>query len=248
MKTKPKFISVKNTTIPYVEFVKRYSTEHKARAYLSRVRWPKGTVCPFCGHSHSYSQSRDGVKGYYRCAKCRKVFTVRTGTIFERSHVPLTKWLYACYKVITARKGQLAVDIGVTQKTAWFMLQRIRQSTAQTIDAAGMLKGIIEADAAYFGGREKSKHASKKLRLGRGAVGKVAVLGVKERGGRVGAKVIPDTGKETVHKTLSGMVEKSATLMTDEAQVLRGRPVLEPQNRQARPEGVRQRHGLDKRD
>lgn len=228
MKATQKFISVKDTTIPFLEFVKLHSTEHKARAYLERVRWGRGAVCPFCGHAHSYKQSREGVRGYYRCASCGKVFTVRTGTIFERSHVPLTKWLYACYKVITARKGissvQLAVDIGVTQKTAWFMLQRLRQSMAQTVNADVLLKGVIEADAAYFGGREKSKHESKKLKRGRGAVGKVAVLGAKERGGRVRAKVIPDTGKETVHGTLRGMVEGSATLMTDEHKSYEGVP------------------------
>ena len=228
MKSKPKFISVKDTTVPYVEFVKRFSTEHKAQAYLAKIRWGGSAICPFCGHTHSYRQSRDGVKGYYRCSKCHKVFTVRTGTIFERSHVPLTKWLYACYKVITSRKGissiQLALDIGVTQKTSWFMLQRIRMACVQTMDVEKMLKNIVEADAAYFGGKEKNKHESKKLKKGRGAVGKVAILGAKERGGRVGAKVILDTGKETVHRTLSSMVEGSATLMTDEHKSYDGVP------------------------
>ena len=220
MKSKPKFISVKDTTIPFLEFVKRFSTEHKAQAYLAKIRWGESAICPFCGHTHSYRQSRDGVKGYYRCSKCRKVFTVRTGTIFERSHVPLTKWLYTCYKVITSRKGissiQLALDIGVTQKTSWFMLQRIRMACVQTMDVEKMLKNIVEADAAYFGGKEKNKHESKKLKKGRGAVGKVAILGAKERGGRVGAKVILDTGKDTVHDTLKGMIDGTATLMTDE--------------------------------
>ena len=128
--------------------------------------------------------------------------------------------MYACYKVITSRKGissvQLALDIGVTQKTSWFMLQRIRRSCKQEIDADKMLNGIIEADAAYFGGKEKCKHESKKLKKGRGAVGKVAVLGAKQRGGRVVARVIDDTSKETVHKTLSEVITKESTLMTDE--------------------------------
>ena len=227
-KSKP-FISVKDTTIPFVEFVKTYSTEYKARRYLEKVRWENGkAVCPFCGHTHMWKTNRDGVRGYYECPECGKVFTVRTGTIFERSHVPLTKWLYACYKVIASRKGissvQLAVEIGVTQKTSWFMLQRIRQACVQTMDVDAMLKNIVEADAAYFGGKEKCKHESKKLKMGRGAVGKVAVLGAKERGGKVNAKVVLDTGKETVHKVLKGMVDSSATLMTDEHKSYEGVP------------------------
>jgi len=132
MKTKSKFLSVKDTTISFLDFVKKFSTEYKAFMYLEKVRWSDGIVCPFCGEKITYNCNRKGERGYHECSKCHKVFTVRTGTIFERSHVPLTKWLYACYKVIAARKGissvQLAVEIGVTQKTAWFMLQRIRES------------------------------------------------------------------------------------------------------------------------
>lgn len=218
--SKKAFVSIKDTTIPFVDFIKRFSTERKAVAYLSRIRWSKGVACPSCGEKHAYHQERNGDKGYYRCSSCNKTFTVRTGTMFERSHVSLTKWLYACYKVIIARKGissvQLAVEIGVTQKTAWFMLQRIRMACTQDFDVNSMLKGVVEADASYFGGKEKCKHASRKLRLGRGAVGKVAVLGAKERGGKVSAKVIHETDKTTVHKTLSEMVNKNATLMTDE--------------------------------
>ena len=229
-KSEKPFISVKDTTIPYVEFVRQFSTERKACRYLAEIRWGGSSkaVCPYCGHRHVWAVKRDGVSGYYECPKCRKVFTVRTGTMFERSHVPLTKWLYACYKVITARKGissvQLAVDIGVTQKTAWFMLQRIRNCCEQQFNVGTMLRGVVEADAAYFGGKEKNKHDSKKRRRGRGAVGKVAVLGARERGGKVSAKVIPETGKETVHKTLSDMVEGTATLMTDEHKSYEGAP------------------------
>ena len=223
------FLSVKDTTIPFVEFVKSFSTEYKARRYLEKVRWNDGkVVCPFCGNAHVWKTNRDGVNGYYECAKCGKVFTVRTGTMFQRSHVPLTKWLYACYKVISARKGissvQLAVEIGVTQKTSWFMLQRIRMACTNTMDVNAMLKNIVEADAAYFGGKEKCKHESKKRKLGRGAVGKVAVLGAKERSGKVNAKVVLDTSKDTIHEVLKGMVDSSATLITDEHKSYDGVP------------------------
>ena len=231
-KKKTNFVSLKKVTIPYVEFVKKFSTEHKARKYFENLRWTEGVVCPFCGCNHVYDQVRDGKKGYYRCSKCGETFTVRTGTVFERSHVPLAKWLYAFYKVITSRKGlssiQLALDIGVTQKTAWFMLQRVRFACGgNVVDADKLLKGIVEADAAYFGGKEKSKHEWKKLHRGRGAVGKVAVLGAKERGGKVSAKVILDTGKEAVHEVLKSMIDKDATLMTDEHKSYEGVPFKE---------------------
>ena len=230
MKSRKQFLSVKDTTIPFVEFVRRYSSETKARRCLVRMRWGSRVTCPHCGHDHVWNVRRGGVGGYYECPKCRRVFTVRTGTVFERSHVPLTKWLYAIYKVIASRKGissvQLAVEIGVTQKTAWFMLQRGRQSCAQTF-GGGTLRGIVEADAAYFGGRERCRHESKRLRLGRGAVGKIAVLGARERGGRTFAKVIPDTGAGTVHGTLSGMVSGDSSLMTDEHRSYVGAPFAE---------------------
>ena len=221
MKTKAKFLSVKETTISFVEFVRKFSTEHKALVYLEKLRWKTGAICPHCGEKKTYKCNRKHEHGYHECSKCHKVFTVRTGTIFERSHIPLTKWLYACYKVITARKGissvQLAVEIGVTQKSAWFMLQRIRQSYSGNALNLEKLQEIVEVDGAYFGGSEKCKHASKKLNMGRGCIGKLCVLGMKQRKGKVKAVVIHKTDKDSVHKVLKEHIEQEATVMTDEA-------------------------------
>jgi transposase-like protein len=162
-----------------------FPDQESARLYLEKRLWPNGCRCPVCGIGDRVTARKNG---FYRCNQCREDFTVRTGTIFERSHVPLHKWLYAMYLVTTARKGisslQLSKEIDVTQKSAWFMLQRIREAcgTDPTI-----LSGVVEVDETYIGGKESSKHESKKLKAGRGAVGKTAVMGMRERGGRVNA-------------------------------------------------------------
>lgn len=117
-----------------------------ARKYLEVRIWPSGPVCPKCKTSERIG-TRKG--GFYRCYSCNLDFTVRTGTVFERSHVPLHKWLYSMYLLVTARKGissmQLAKEIGITQKSAWFVLQRLREACGS---GSGMLSGTIEMDGS----------------------------------------------------------------------------------------------------
>lgn len=153
-------------TISTFQLFKMFPDEETARVYLESRLWPNGVRCPVCSAEKDRITTRKN--GYYRCNECSEDFTVRTGTIFERSHIPLHKWVYAMYLLVTARKGisslQLSKEIGITQKSAWFMLHRIREACGKDIKK---LQGIIEVDETYVGGKEGNKHESKKLHAGR---------------------------------------------------------------------------------
>lgn len=138
----------------------------------------------------------------YRCKDCRKHFSVRTGTVLEESRLPLQKWLMAIYMVTTARKGvpstQMTRQLGITQKSAWFLAQRIRESWLSSKVDNDKLDGIVEVDETFIGGKEKNKHASQKLHYGRRAIGKAIVVGVKQCDGKVIAQVIDDTKSKNI--------------------------------------------------
>src|SRR6202007_3090533 len=161
------------STISTFQLFEMFPDQETARSYLAGRLWPNGVRVPHCGLGERVT-ARKG--GFYRCNQCKEDFTVRTGTIFERSHVPLHKWIYAMYLLVTARKGisslQLGKEIGITQKSAWFVLQRLREACG---DDSAVLQGVIEMDEVYLGGKEQNKHMKVRIVGDHGLPEKVAV-------------------------------------------------------------------------
>jgi transposase-like protein len=205
------------SAISTFQLFEQFPNQEAARIYLEKRRWPAGVKCPVCSSGERITARKSG---YYRCNACREDFTVRTGTIFERSHIPLHKWVYAMYLLVTARKGisslQLSKQIGITQKSAWFMLHRIREACGKDLRK---LRGIIEIDETYVGGLESNKHESKKLHAGRGTVGKAPVIAMRERGGRTLAWPIQDVTVDEVKALIYDHIEYGSTLHTDDAAI-----------------------------
>ncbi|MFH1081504.1 MAG: IS1595 family transposase [Pseudomonadota bacterium] len=202
-------------TVSTFQLFQMFPDQETARKYLESRLWPDGVKCPFCGRRNNITVRKNG---FYRCNQCKKDFTIRTGTIFERSHIPLHKWVYAMYLLVTARKGisslQLSKEIGITQKSAWFVLHRLREACGDNLT---ILSGIVEVDETYIGGKEINKHEWRKIKSGRGTVGKSAVLGMRERGGRTVAMTIPDVDTANIHNAIHARVDIGSTLHTDEA-------------------------------
>lgn len=200
-----------------ISLLEAFPDEKSCIQHLEQLRWPKGIVCPCCGSSRKiYKVTRDHI---YKCSDCNLQFSVRKGTIFEESRLPLRKWFMAVWLVTSSRKGisscQLSREIGVTQKTAWFILGRLREIAGEMGKLGGPLGGTIEADETYVGGKESNKHKEKKLKAGRGTIGKFIVMGAYERRGRIKTELISGTDRTEIHRFITETVNPESKLYTD---------------------------------
>ena len=198
--------------------LKAFPDEAACADHLAALRWPDGITCPLCGSTRHFT--RLSRPGKYKCGDCTKQFSVRKGTVYEESRLPLQKWFLAAFLMTTSRKGisslQLSREIGVTQKTAWFVLGRLRKAAAQASATAGTLPGPVEADETYFGGRNKNRHDAKK-QSGRGTAGKMAVAGIVSRSSRqVATQKVERTDATVLVPFVEGAVEPGSTVYTDE--------------------------------
>jgi transposase-like protein len=231
----------------FIQMLDAFQNEDACRLFLEDLRWNGTPVCPHCGSindGHYKLNVKGEFKGLYKCKDCRERFTVTIGIMFEGSHVPLRKWFIAIYIFSAHKKGissiQLGKDLGITQKSAWFVLSRLRANFHAECDLC--FKGIVESDETFVGGKNKNRHANKKIEgsQGRSSADKTPVIGVAQRqiveiverdhkvipGKRVKEKIIKqpslvscnvvtDTSAETIQPLILSQVKADSKVVTD---------------------------------
>lgn len=203
-----------------ITLAQEYADEDKARGLLESLLWPDGAICPHCKNhkekpiyklvpkADSKSPAR---KGVHKCGACRKQFTVRVGTIFEDSHLPISKWLMAIFIICSSKKSisalQLSRMLKITYKASWFMAHRLRYAVSPEMPLANLLKGTVEVDETFVGGKGECR--TKSLRH-------TPVVSLIQRGGKMHTRVISSVSQRNLGQCLSECVDRSATVNTDE--------------------------------
>ena len=208
------------------ELQEMFPDEESARKWWEALIWPNGDrFCPDCGSTKTRETPKERMP--YRCSDCKAYFSVKKATVMRGSPIPLRKWVYAIYMDVTSLKGvasmKLHRDLKVTQKTAWYMQQRIREALAEQGPKV-LMEGPVEVDETYVGGKRQNMPVAKRRALkGRGTVGKTAVVGAKDRrSNQVVAKVVQRTDQPTLHGFVAENAHWMAEVYTDEARAYKG--------------------------
>lgn len=200
-----------------LEAIRYFSDLDVCTEFVAKLRWPNGPHCPRCGSvEYSYLTTRR----LWKCKDCKKQYSVKVGTIFEDSALGFDKWLPAVWLVANSKNGisshELARSLGVTQKSAWFMLHRIR--FAMQTGSFDKLSGEVEADETYIGGKARNMHKHKRAEKfggGRDTAGETAIFGMVERGGQVRAEVVESTSREALHGKVRDNLKPGSAIYTD---------------------------------
>jgi transposase-like protein len=203
----------------FPEMLAAFPTEQSAIDHLTAIRWANGKFCPLCGNADEKKIGTLAGTNTHKCYACRKRFSIKVGTIFQDTKLPLRTWYAAIWLITNHPKGiastTLATDLGITQKSAWFVLHRLR-AAARTDSFNAPLTGTVAVDETMVGGQEKNKHADKRIKGARGSVGKTIVMGLVQKDGEVRAGVIDSTETGELMSVINHHIAPGSTIVTDE--------------------------------